>query len=380
MKQASLVSTPHVTALAFCALAAGLLSLTATPSRCQSTPTVVKKAETDAGPHLGVYRWSIGETGGPIGNAAFATWLGRSAVWGEDFMPIEGWENQMEGGGWQLGPWSDWKHAKPGRRFILSVPLLPGPWDRSGVKGTNTPVSLEAGAHGDYNVHFQKLAQNLVSRGLGDSILRLGWELNGGWYTWRAKDSPEAFAGYWRQIVTTMRAVPGAEKLTFDFNPAMGYQQFPADLAWPGDAYVDYVGLDVYDNSWASDTYPLPSDATAAEKEARQKKVWQDVVLHGDHGLAFWSDFAAKHHKPFSIPEWGVSNREDKHGGLDNPYFVEQMHKFITDPANNVYFDVYFDVQAGDGHHQLSPGVKENEVTEFPLSAARFRTLFGIKK
>jgi len=100
----------------------------------------------------------------------------------------------------------------------------------------------------------------------------------------------------------------------------------------------------------------------------------------GQYGLNFWKNFAAKHGKPFSIPEWGVNNRGDKHGGLDNAYFVEQMHKFITDPANNVYFHCYFDVQAGDGHHQLSPGLSEKEVTEFPLAAAKFKALFGLSQ
>jgi len=71
---------------------------------------------------------------------------------------------------------------------------------------------------------------------------------------------------------------------------------------------------------------------------------------------------------------------KDQHGGLDNPYFVEQMHAFVNDPANNVLFHCYFDVQAPDGHHQLSPGFKGDEKTEFPQAAARFKALFGLSK
>jgi hypothetical protein len=44
---------------------------------------------------------------------------------------------------------------------------------------------------------------------------------------------------------------------------------------------------------------------------------------------------------------------------------------------NHVYFHCYFDVQAGDGHHQLSPGLHGTERTEFPLAAERFKALFG---
>jgi hypothetical protein len=57
--------------------------------------------------------------------------LDRSPVWAEDFESSDTWNN-MEGPSWQLPEWSRWKQAVPGRRLILSVPMLPGPWDRSG--------------------------------------------------------------------------------------------------------------------------------------------------------------------------------------------------------------------------------------------------------
>jgi hypothetical protein len=107
--------------------------------------------------------------------------------------------------------------------------------------------------------------------------------------------------------------------------------------------------------------------------------VWEEGLLNGQFGLKFWKDFAAKHGKLFAIPEWGVNNRGDKHSGGDSVYFVERMHKFISAPANNVYFHCYFDVQAGDGHHQLSPGISGKEELEFPLASARFKELFGGK-
>jgi len=51
------------------------------------------------------------------------------------------------------------------------------------------------------------------------------------------------------------------------------------------------------------------------------------------------------------------------------------MHKFITDPANNVYFHCYFNVNAPDGAHQLTP--KNGVPTQFPNAARRFKELFG---
>lgn len=139
----------------------------------------------------------------------------------------------------------------------------------------------------------------------------------------------------------------------------------------------------VYDESWIKDGYPWPADASPADIEARRKKVWNEAIFHGDHGLAFWGKFAHEHRKPLTIPEWGVNNRVDmkeQHGGLDNVYFIEQMHRFIVAPTNHVAFHCYFDVQAPDGHHQLSPSASGTEKTEFPLAAAKFKQLFGTSR
>jgi hypothetical protein len=327
-------------------------------------------------PQMAVYRWAAK----PENIDAYAKWIARPEVWSEDFTATESWDN-IENPGWLLKPWGKWVSQRPGRRWIMGVPLVVGAWDGSGATAgqidRGMPVSLERGAKGEYDRHYETLARNLVTAGLGNSILRLGWEFNGGWYAWRGQGKADAFAEYWRHIVKAMRAVPGAGKLQFCWNPSLGYQGFPAEIAWPGDEFVDYVGLDVYDDSWLADTYPWPAGTSDADVAERQKKVWDQLIFDGNHGLKFWSTFAAEHHKPLAIPEWGLDNREGGHGGLDNPYFIEQMHAFIFDPANHVAFHCYFDVQAPDGHHQLSPGLDGAEKTEFPRSAKRFKELFG---
>ena len=333
-------------------------------------------------PAVASYRWPVGTAGVD----AFAAWLDRPAVWALDFVGSESWDNV----GWPiywLEGWSKWAAAKPGRRLVLAIPLLPGPVDGGGPKqgktGLGMPVSLEQGAAGDYNHHFRQLAENLVAHKLTDVILRPGWEFNGNWYTWKAKGKEKAFAEYWKQIVTTMRAVPGAKSVQFCWNPTLGDQDFPADQAWPGDDFVDHVGVDVYDETWAAGTYPWPKGADAATIFARQQKAWKEWIVESPRGLAYWTKFAKDHGKPLAFPEWGLNSREDGHGGGDNPYFIERMHAFITEPANRVAFHGYFDVNADRDHrHQLSPGLPggKNEGTEYPAAAARFRELFRLRK
>jgi len=76
-----------------------------------------------------------------------------------------------------------------------------------------TSSTLVAAAAGGYNSRFYGLGELLVKDGLSNTIIGLGREMNGKWYEWsehRAPPSePDAYIRAWRQIVTTMRSVPG---------------------------------------------------------------------------------------------------------------------------------------------------------------------------
>ena len=98
-------------------------------------------AEKPAVPSLGVYRWANQQDNVD----AFAQWLGRDVVWGLDFVGGETWDN-VGWPTWWLEAWGKWVNAKPGRRLVLSIPILAGPPDGSGPtagnKGVGERVSL----------------------------------------------------------------------------------------------------------------------------------------------------------------------------------------------------------------------------------------------
>ena len=294
--------------------------------------TVPGHAASSAG--IGVYRGAAS----PGQVSAFGSWLGRSPTYALDFFAGDTWA-QIEAPDWWLSSWSGTPY-----NVEYSVPIIPA----SG--GT-----LQEGAAGAYNGHFQKLAQTLVGHGQGNAILRLGWEFNGSWYRWFAGNDPAAFAAYWRQIVTTMRAVsPG---LRFDWNPTNGANGMSAtgvEAAYPGDAYVDYIGTDIYDQSWGSN-YTDPAFR------------WNEYLTQ-KNGLNWVASFAGAHGKPITIPEWGLSIRSDGHGGGDNAYFIQHMYDWIS--SNNVAFQMYFEFDASDGAHRLM-------LTQFPIGAAKYRQLFS---
>ncbi len=232
-------------------------------------------------------------------------------------------------------------------RMAIGVPILPG-------VGT-----LAQGATGAYNQYFTILGENLVSDHEADAILRLGWEFNGNWYRWSVTSPSDAanFVGFWRQIVTTMRAVPGA-KFKFMWNPnapsVPGPPTFQADQAYPGDAYVDYVGTDIYDNFWGT---PFTPGAAWVNQLTEQ---W---------GLNWLATFAAQHHKPIGIPEWSDEYRTDGHGLGDDPSFIDNMAYWFV--AHQVAFaNVFaFDTNA----------TYRNDILDgtFPKTLAEFKVDFG---
>jgi Glycosyl hydrolase family 26 len=301
---------------------AGLVALTGASSVTHA------KVSTQFGVYVGA--------GNPARVQEFGAWVGREPTVVLDYLDDSSWAT-LENPAWSANAWS-----RSGYRVVYSVSLIP-----------KTGGSIEAGAVGAYNVHFRRLAETLVRHGQGNAVLRLGWELNGAWTPWSAQRNPAAFAAYWRQIVTTMRAVPGAH-FEFDWCVAIGH--FPAvEAAYPGDAYVDYVGMDVYDTWW--------SEADRTDVERRWQRMRTQPV-----GLDWHRAFARAHNKPMTFPEWGLWNRPDGHGGGDNPYFLQKMHEWIAD--NEVAYHMYFEFDAPDGRHRLTTG-------QFPRGAAAFRGLFS---
>jgi hypothetical protein len=282
---------------------------------------------------LGVYRGG----GAPDQVAAFERWNGgQSASYALEFLPGDSWSS-IAHPAWAASRW-----RQSPQRVVYSVPLLPS--------GGGT---LARGAAGAYDDHFAAMARTLVAHGQARAILRLGWEFNGDWFQWAASRNPDAFVAYWRRVVTAIRGVPGAQ-FTIDWTPNLGEAGIAPDRVYPGDAYVDVIGMDVYDQDWSPGR---------GDPEAR----WRSY-MDQPYGLRWHRDFAAAHNKAMSFPEWGLTIRSDGYGGGDNAVFIERMHEWIS--ANDVLYHCYFEFDAPDGSHRMMGG-------RFPLGSAAFRRLFS---
>jgi len=214
-----------------------------------------------------------------------------------------------------------------GYHLLLSVAMCPSP----GGDLRAVPAHLDT---------FRTLARHLVAGGQADAVIRLGEEANGNYpggphsgFSWVTADSALYRSDY-RRIVSVMRAVPGAHFL-FDFNvndaftfPWPNGQRGRAGFAayYPGDAYVDVISDDFYDNGFPT---------------------------HYAGNVVGVIDEAVAHGKAWALPEWGLT-------GTDSPGFIATMTRLVLgsypDPKGGTYppalYESYFDTDDS----RLGPG------------------------
>ncbi|MEU6755133.1 glycosyl hydrolase [Streptomyces sp. NPDC046685] len=226
-------------------------------------------------------------------------WLGgREIRVGHTYLPGDQWAG-IEGKVSFLESWAAWRRADDDRIFVLNVPMQ----ERNEGRVPDHQVArlIRAGAQGHYDRHFTRLAERLVSLGVPDTVIVLGWEMNGITYTHRCGPDPENWKRYWKRVVRAMRAVPGQE-FKFDFAPNRGKDAIGWTECYPGDDVVDIIGMDSYDQGPGRDF---------------------DDQIEQPYGLQQHVDFAKAHGKQISYPEWGLFRRGD------NPEYVRRMLQWI---------------------------------------------------
>src|SRR5262245_21591010 len=321
---------------------------------------------SQSAPEIGAYRWDA--PAGPANIDGFSSWLGSGVTIASFFHGRNTW-TEIEGQASQLSAWSQWVRAQNGRNVVIAVPMFP------------PGGSLASCAAGSYDANFRRLADNLAFYGLHWAYLRLGWQMEIAGYDWAAPSGSgreASYAGCFRRIVQAMRAEQPANQWKFVFNvtdttwPDTAYLQ----SVWPGDAYVDVVGANSYDLSWIPNGYPYPSVCDANCRLTRQQTAWD----HRYRSLVDLRNFAAARGKPLAFPEWGMLVRQDGRGGGDNTFFVQKMHDFFMDPANNVVFHAYTNTSRVTEDSRLTDPTAQDSPsgpTQFPNGAARYKSLLG---
>jgi hypothetical protein len=270
----------------------------------------------------------------PLEVLNFEAWLGRQVDAVLSFTGAANWTDYEGSVGWAA--YSVWGQVD--RPVYWSIPLIPN------------GATLAEAATGAYNEHYRKVAQVLVRARPTEPYMhiRTGWEFNGDWMPWSAIGKEQEFIGAFQQFVTTFREVARengtADKFVFEWNVALGNHGMNPEDAYPGDNYVDIIGMDFYWNPKYDPKDPIPA--------------WVSKV-NRQYGLKWHQTFAAAHAKRTAYPEWGVQ------GDNAGPYIERARWWFRKHaPVYQAYWD----------SNSAFPGKLSSE--QYPSSAAAYYKAF----
>jgi hypothetical protein len=275
---------------------------------------------------------------------AFCTARGRACDVAQTYTDRSTWQTMTAGTSWTFENFAGFDGV-----LVISQGLTPN----------GAQADLVSCADGDHDADWQAFGTLMRTHGRGDSIVRLGWEFNEQTSSWRA-DDPDTWISCYRRAADNIRATNPDVVLDWTVNahntPA-GVCDGVSTTCYPGDDYVDIVGIDNYDHyPWS----PTAADftATAADPE----------------GLTWLYTFARNHGKLFSVGEWGITPTGD--AGKENPDFITWMHEWFAAHAEHLAYETYFSDCDASGI-QSSLFLTSANCTPNPQSAARYKDLFG---
>ena len=235
--------------------------------------------------------------------------------------------------------------------YVISYPMFP----KEQSPQTGGTAVWEAAANGQFNYQHAAAAASLATCSQ-QFVLRLGWEWNIASFPWACLDIALAakYAAYFRRIVDIFRArVPS---ITIDWccnkgtKANAGIQNF-----YPGSAWVDYIGIDMYD--W------YPAMLTQDDWDRGYYKEY----LGGPKGIGNWLTCANGQGKKLSFGEWaqvgGVAA-----GGGDNPFFINKMLAFFKANAAHIGYESYFNFNHAPNIHNFA---------NLPNGAAAYRSFMN---
>jgi hypothetical protein len=282
-----------------------------------------------------------------------------------------------------LGSWMS-PYAGTSYQMIIDIPMVcldsSGNAENTLDQGASSFTTTLSSVGSSLQTIWTEIAENLVTLGFGNAILRLGWEFDGnGYYPWQIANSTDAtnFAAYWRNIVTAMRSVSGAN-FKFWWTPAGFYAtelsltQAIVEQAYPGSAYADGITLDLYDQYYFNNATLFPPNGipdntcTSAQSNAVFTEYESGTFILD---LDWMKGFANTQGKPFGLAECSVQVKPDNHGLGDDPTFYSNIYNWYASNGATllVFFQGPYD---GSATYLLTSG-------NFPNSLAEVKSLFG---
>jgi len=240
----------------------------------------------------------------------FGNWRGRQIDLAHVFTVREqGWDPIVEPN-WPVNDFASFDG-----QLVISQPMYP--------EGAGNNAECASGA---YNDQWKRFGAFLVNKNRANTIVRIGWEFNGWFMYWHVDPDPANWVKCFQNVATAIRSTDPQVKIDWTFNAhgspvPDGGSPWPA---YPGDEYVDYIGIDSYDMF-----PPSPDEATF------------DRQCNDPNGLCYAAKYAREHGKKLSIGEWGVTSCSGDPGG-DNPLYIRKMWETFVANKDVMGYEAYY--------------------------------------
>ncbi len=245
----------------------------------------------------------------------------------------------------------------------ITVPLAFG---EGGETPEQTTVLLNQVINGEKDANYKKVAAEMAACNPSRMYLRIGHEPNIEWYPWSAlgNGNEARFIQAFRHVATLFKTYPGMADVKIDWNPteAAFAEVNPGTAYYPGDAFVDVIGMDNYDR--------VPRTMET------HRTAYKNLI-----------NFATARKKKWSLPEWGlyasykVLNAAGTEGNSvgygDHVEYVDLVFDNVRDHASSFAYGGYF-----DGHKPSRLDLESQNSTvcnadgtgcEYPKSRVQFK-------
>ena len=288
------------------------------------------------------------------------------------------------------------------------TPVIALPMASTDSSAGSADAQYQAIGAGDYDSVYKGILQAYVAQGYTNLVFRPGWEMNLQGPTYAgdtAQDQADWVAAY-KQIYTVLHQDAAAlgVNVTVVWNPSItNYTNANALTSlYPGNAYVDAIGADVY-----SDIYPY-SDGTNSSGQptyhdwdtggedtsvaafiadpVNREHYWTYPAAtewsndgSGGHSLSLDQllAFAEQQGKPFAIPETGAGNSDSGTDVSDDAAFPQWLASQLTTAetaGEKIDFVNIWDSNGG-GNYEFS-----NASDGKPQEAAAWAKYFGAQQ
>lgn len=213
--------------------------------------------------------------------------------------------------------------------------------------------------NGKYDSNLNEWVQS-IKKTNSPILLRIGNEMNGNWVNWgdaKNYNDPDMYVLTYRYIVNYFKKY-NCTNAYFIWNPnivsAPKYNWNAASIYYPGDKYVDFIGLTAYNFG-----------KTTSGKFNYFDELYNDL----------YNDYLREYpNKPMMIGEFGSVEK-----GGDKARFIKETFNLISEKYKNIRLAVWF--SKDDGEYDLridssknsiqafQEGLKKSSVEAYPLKA-----------